>query len=292
MPPANESAVRRWLLALRLLVGASLALLATGTVIYAIHSEVTGSAFRSMLQASLVIALLPYALSLWWLLTLDERKGMALALGWAPIALTISAVSLPNVYDRFQEKEVGVLALGIAATFPVAQVAIIFVATQLHALLPRGPGRSGGLGRGFLQALGFVALMIVASVFTLPSLHWGQGEMQRRALATLQRIADCSAEYARAHPAEGFPDQLARLGPAGSGCLGPKTAAGEKDGYRFTYSPGEPGGAGRREAYVVLAAPLRGSGRLMHFRMDHSTQVRYAYDREPTFEDPLVPPRR
>ena len=286
---ADEPRVRRWLLALRILVAASLMLLVTGLGLYVPYSEIVKASFRGPAIWALLIACAAYALSLWWLVTLDERKGMALALGWSPIALSMSAAPLSEAWSRYLEKEVDLTGLLVSAAFSVAQVCTIIVAVRVNRLLPRKPGEPSGLGRGVLRAIGFVGLILLAAAFNAPGLHWGQAESQQRAIIGLRRIALCMKQFNSQHPADGFPDKLAELGPAASGCIGPRLASGNKDGYIFSYTPGPRGPSGRRESFRLIAIG-RPRSAVMSLLLNETGAIHYTHEiKDPTSSDPVLP---
>lgn len=240
----------------------------------------------------LALAQIPYAISLWWLLTLDERKGASLAVGWGSLALGINLPLLPGVRERYAEKEIALGALVVAFLFPLVQLAWVWCSVKAHRQIPAKPGERSSLTVGFVRALGFLLLLmlvvIVATISDRSLMHRNVYESQRRATVALQRIAACAAQYRSARPAKGFPGNLGALGPGGTGCLGPRLAAGEKDGYRFQFTPGATDPSGRRGGYAILARP-KIDFRPVVYWMDHTGAIHYTYElRDATAADPVV----
>jgi hypothetical protein len=198
----------------------------------------------------------------------------------------MSAAILPGVWSRYEERDFGLPALIMAVAFLAIQAGTVVLALKGAA------GQRVRWSPGFLKALGFLLLLAVGAALGMPSLeHAGTGEARRHALLSLRRISQCAGEYARAHPAQGFPAEFTSLGPAGSGCIGPKLVAGLKDGYRFAYQADPADSAGRRGGFSVFARTVSGFQRMNLLLRQTLTErsVRYTYeDKEPALSDPTI----
>ena len=287
MDSAQERAAWPFLLLTRVFLGASMALLVTAFALYVRYQGELPLLTGRVVLWALGLALLPYAVALWWLLTLDERKGVALALSWASLALGMSLLTLGELRFRFVEKEIGVLGVATGVCFPAMQAALVVAAARAHRRLPLREGEKLRLVGGFLRALGFLLLLAAVAGFAMPSMHAGAYDRQRRAVRALWRIHDCAAEYTATHSAQGFPGSLSALGPGGSNCLGAKLASGAKDSYTFAYAPGAPDASGQVRTYTVVARP-EVRFQPLRFLLDESGTVRYTdEERDPTAADPV-----
>ncbi len=281
-----DSAPQKPALVLRGLVLTSMLLLGAAFVAHSQYTGLERSRFTGLAMWVLALAQLPYALALWWLLALEEPKGRALALGWCSLTLGMSAAILPGVWSRYEERDFGLLALATTVAFLTIQAGTAALALK---------GSSGQRVRwslGFLKALGFLLLLAVSAALGMPPLeHAGVAEARRHALLSLRRISQCAEQYARAHPAEGFPAGFAALGPAASGCIGPKLVAGLKDGYRFAYRADLVDGDGRRSGFSVFARAVSDIQRMNLLLRQTLTERSVHYvneDKEPAFSDPTL----
>ena len=113
---------------------------------------------------------------------------------------------------------------------------------------------------------------------------------ENSALFAVRKINDCASSYAQAHPEQGYPRSLSAMGPAGTGCLDKEVAKGQRDRYRFLYSPGPADATGQIATYWITAGPVRfGSSGVRNFFSDESGRIRVTYeDRPATAEDPAV----
>jgi type IV pilus assembly protein PilA len=99
------------------------------------------------------------------------------------------------------------------------------------------------------------------------------------ALASIRAINEAEMIYASSHPDVGFTANLATLGGTGQGggeqTLDNGTASGRKNGYTFTYTPGEKVNGAIR-SYTVTAVPdqVDTTGRSRFFS-DESGNIRY-----------------
>lgn len=288
MEPAPEETAECYLRLVRVLTGASVGMVLIAFVLYALYQDEQQLLSGGVYLWALGLGVLPYVLSLWWLMTLDERKGTSLLLSWAPLALVFGVVEVIDVLDRFREKEVGLLALLIGLLFPVAQAALVGTVVLAYRRLSPQAGKRSGLGWGILRAAGFAVITFLLAGTALPGMHWDVYEPRRRAVFALRRIHACATAYAASHPEQGFPRGLSALGPKGSGCLGPRLASGEKDSYRFAYAAGAPDEAGRTRSFSVIARP-RIAFRAVRFLLDETRTIRYTDEiRDPTGSDPAI----
>jgi hypothetical protein len=130
----------------------------------------------------------------------------------------------------------------------------------------RQPGERSQWTAAVYAPLLYVIAAHVVVVFT------GQAEVGTQASArdnqynakdALRQINRCATEAAARPGARGYPESLAELGPAGTGCLDAQLAAGNLRGYAVHDTPGLRGADGRIAIYSTCALPSdypRGGG--------------------------------
>jgi hypothetical protein len=89
--------------------------------------------------------------------------------------------------------------------------------------------------------------------------HYEEARRQvRRASQHLRVVARCAFEYFDQHPGEGFPTELARIGPEGTHCVPADLLAPSDSGYEFKYQAGRPSGG--KIAHFTYSAVLSADG--------------------------------
>ena len=140
-----------------------------------------------------------------------------------------------------------------------------------------GPSVSG-------LSLGYFGLAVAAVFFVSfhnSDLLGGRSAYEASAIGSLRTINRACEAYKSAHPAAGFPENLAELPysektPGAEWQIDPKIAGGERYGYRFTYIPKKDGN-GQIETYEVFADPVsEGRSGTRHFFVDQSGIFRFA----------------
>ena len=120
--------------------------------------------------------------------------------------------------------------------------------------------------RGWTLSIGYVLLGLpvflkVASGVATRELAKRDARSKYSAQATvdvrklLRRVQNCLYWYERQHPNDGFPRDLAALGPLGSGCFDSTAMTGTLDHAHVRYAPSAPDSTGRVTGFWLVAEP-------------------------------------
>jgi type II secretory pathway pseudopilin PulG len=112
--------------------------------------------------------------------------------------------------------------------------------------------------------VGLVIVVLIAKIL-VPSIISKQSEIdETSALLSIHNIMQAEDNYATAYD-HGYSESLATLGPPAqampnstvAGYLDDELAAGKKQGYSFTYKPGQPDENGRIQSYTLTVNPVK-----------------------------------
>src|SRR6516162_1399892 len=100
--------------------------------------------------------------------------------------------------------------------------------------------------RGFtlIELLIVVTIILIIAAFTIPKLTKSTiPAKETSAIASIRAINEAEMIYSSSHPDLGFTADILMLGgtsqTGGEGTIGNVLASGRKQGYTFTYTPGE-----------------------------------------------------
>lgn len=153
----------------------------------------------------------------------------------------------------------GLRALPIVAMLPLSGVGLVFGTAALRKLPDRGFAHAGAGGIGIFLALG--TSWTAASLAGYQGIHGPvspeqdrqieqEGRSASRARDRVRAVARCAILYQSGHAADGYPVDLAALGPEGSRCLPADLLGDQDDDYAYAY---EASGAGARDHFRVSA---------------------------------------
>lgn len=130
-----------------------------------------------------------------------------------------------------------------------------------------------------------LAFILVAAFLYLAGHYPGllasrQAAQEALAVSVIQKINQCATIYKSKH--HSYPLSLAGMGPEADGCLDGPTAAGKREEYRFSYTPGPADTSGHIATYRVDARPVEYRGRLTRsFISDESGLIRFTDQHRP-----------
>ena len=123
-------------------------------------------------------------------------------------------------------------------------------------------------GFSLIELLIVVAIILIIAAIAIPNLLRARvAANESSAAASSRTISTAELTYSTSYPDVGYPDALAKLGPADSGCTaGPAKAnaciidyvlsKGSKSGYNFTAVGANPDANGVNQQYAVDATPV------------------------------------
>ena len=139
--------------------------------------------------------------------------------------------------------------------------------------------------RGFtlIELLIVVTIILIIAAFTIPKLTKSTiPAKETSAIASIKAINEAEMIYASSHPDLGFTPELAMLGGTAQGggeqTIDNPLASGRKQGYTFTYTPGEKVNGAIR-SYTITAVPDQvGTTGQRRFFSDESGEIHYNAD--------------
>jgi type IV pilus assembly protein PilA len=195
-------------------------------------------------------------------------------------------------------KAIASLILGIAnglfmfLFFPLAILAIVFGHIS-RAEIRKSAGHLKGSGMALAGLiLGYASLsvfpiMIIAAIAIPNLLSARKSANESSAVGVLRTVNTAAVSYQAGHPEAGYPQTLDAM--SADGLIDPSIAAGERHGYRFTYTALDENGDGVIEAYVVNADPVTpGTTGRRHFFTDESGVIRVESDQMASKESPPI----
>ena len=219
-------------------------------------------------EAAGVATLLTWFLLLgliWYLVSKqDERLGTGMAVGYGAlhtllyaggIALSPAPLGMLLLLGVSSWRDLVVFALPILGCF-----AILACGIAASIRLGRTDGQTAGK-----WATGVFAALIVGAVLSqiveestwakAPAMTEDQAAAQSEeysrghtARGMVRVIGKCVFQYAKGHPAQGFPEKLEQLGATGDGCL-QRNGGPEVPGHVFAYEAWSSRGTGRRDRF-------------------------------------------
>jgi hypothetical protein len=188
--------------------------------------------------------------------------------------------------------------------FPLAIVAVILGHISRGEIRKSG-GRVTGNGfamTGLIVGYGSLAfcVLLVGAAIVVPAFIGARGSGaglsgENAALNSMRALVVATATY-DAQFGKGYPASLAAMGAGpgdtgegGSGMIDHELATGEKDGYRFQYTPLDLNSDGYIEAFTLTADPAgvsMMSGR--HFYVDQTGVIRVENDHMATADSPQL----
>jgi hypothetical protein len=237
-----------------------------------------------VLLAWLGLLLLPYGIIAWRLWRGPERFGLGFASGVGLVTVGAWIAASPFVlfgllmgYGRGSQNEKGSAILTGLLILVIAVVHLfLFIAAVRASILLRGAGRASPAAWGAGFALPLLVVFVLPGVLqqgryaslsakngnlltsravTYPGSSPEDMKRQTAAKKLVRAYARCAFAYSSAHPAEGFPPEAAKLGPAGTKCLDANQLAAHLDGYKFSYRVYSSPGAHRPDELHSLALP-------------------------------------
>jgi len=287
---------RRWCQVVRLTTLLSLLLLA-GTLVYVIvERDVIGS-FLVWSVVTVLGAAVPYAMVLYRLWLVVEKRGLALAGSWAVLVfLTTSPSAIHALSAMSQAKWMGTedfLALLLCLIVCLTQGLLAVSAIKAYYSMSREKGDARALLKGILEAVGFIVLIGLLGAFTLPLMGYNPRGNEARAVRSIRQIHTCAARFAARHPERGYPASLAQMGPAGDECIDEQLAGGQKNSYVFVYGPGTAAPAGRISGYTIHAHPAHFEGGVLKYFSNETGVIRWTgEEREASGVDPPLKPNQ
>ena len=283
---------QRWCRVVRLTTLLSLLLLA-GTLVYVIvERDVIGS-FLVWSVVTVLGAAVPYAMVLYRLWLVVEKRGLALAGTWAVLVfLTTSPSAIHALSAMSRAKWMGTdLFLGLLLC--LTQGLLAASAIKAYYSMSREKGDARALLKGVLEAVGFIVLIGLMGGFTLPTLLYNPRGNEARAVRSIRQIHTCAARFAARHPERGYPVSLAEMRPAGDECMDEPLAGGQKNSYIFVYTPGTAAPTGRVLGYTIHAHSIHVEQGALKYFSNETAVVRWTgEDREASGVDPPLKPNQ
>lgn len=136
--------------------------------------------------------------------------------------------------------------------------------------------------RGFtlIELLIVVTIILIIAAFTIPKLTKSTiPAKETSAIASIKAVNEAEMIYSSSHPDVGFTPDLAMLGGTSQGggeqTIDNNLATGRKQGYTFTYTPGEKVNGAIR-SYSITAVPDQvGTTGERRFYSDESGEIHY-----------------
>jgi hypothetical protein len=171
---------------------------------------------------------LPYAGAAGLLLCARRSLGLALAVGIGGVASVMlgPVIAVLVLFAGFASSTQQLQSIGLAALFAPVQLLLTFTALRAHRALPAAEKRPGAFGIGVAAPLAYGFILATAMQWQVYDAKSGE-RADAAAHRAVHEIVRCAWAWTNAHPARGFPPDLAALGPAGSGCLDAQTVRGE-----------------------------------------------------------------
>ena len=149
--------------------------------------------------------------------------------------------------------------------------------------------------RGFtlIELLIVVTIILIIAAFTIPKLTKSTiPAKETSAIASIKAINEAEMIYASSHPDTGFTPDLQMLGGTSQGggeqTIDNPLASGRKQGYTFTYTPGEKVNGAIR-SYTITAVPDQvGTTGQRRFFSDESGEIHYNADGTADASSPVL----
>ena len=147
-------------------------------------------------------------------------------------------------------------------------------------------------------AVGLIYLVMMVAAIVIPNLLRSRvAANQASAVGSLRTLNTAALTYASTYDG-GFAPSLATLGPSpangtpdarAAGLIDGVLASGQKSGYVFTYTAGEPDADGRVKTYAIHADPITpGTTGDNHYFTDQSGVIRQERNGPATAQSPLL----
>jgi hypothetical protein len=254
----------------------------------------------------LALLFVPYGIVAWRLWRGPERFGLGFASGLGLVTVGALIASSPLLFfglmmgygwgtqrDKSSAVVAGLLIIVIAVVH-----LFLFIGAARGSILIRGAGKASptAWGAGFALPLLVVFVLpgllqqgryanlsaknvnlVTTRAVTYPGSSPEDLKRQKAAKTLVRAYARCAFAYERAHPAEGFPPDAAKLGPGGTNCLDANQITAHLDGYKFSYRAFSSPGAGRLDELRSLALPepaLAGGVAKQGFLVEETGQLR------------------
>jgi type IV pilus assembly protein PilA len=192
-----------------------------------------------------------------------------------------------------------VFVLGILTGIP----AIIF-GHLAHSDIKKSGGRLQGDGMaiaglilGYLSIVFIPFILIIAAIAIPNLLRAKMAANEAAAVGSLRTVMTAAVTYNGTY-GHGFPETLNLLGPSAdssaanagaAGLIDADLAAGQKDGYNFTYQASSSRGDSALDTFKVNADPVvPNSTGVRHFFIDQSGVIRYKVDRPADENSPPI----
>lgn len=217
------------------------------------------------------------------------------------------AVPPPQAPVRTSGKAVASLILGIVNAlflfvfFPIGILAVVFghlgrtEVKRSNGAIGGGGMAMAGLVLGYMSIACVPFILIIAAIAIPNLLSARKSANESSAVGSLRTINTACVSYQATYPAKGYPASLRALGSSptgtesadGAGYIDDTLASGVKNGYIFTYTPGEPDANGVISTYTVTATPLSPGATGSHgFFTDESAVIRSEINGPPTANSP------
>ncbi len=142
--------------------------------------------------------------------------------------------------------------------------------------------RKRNRNRGFtlIELLIVVTIILIIAAFTIPKLTKSTiPAKETSAIASIRAVNEAEMIYSSSHPDLGFTADMLMLGgtsqTGGEGTIDNVLASGRKQGYTFTYTPGEKVNGAIR-SYTITAVPDQvGTTGQRRFYSDESGEIHY-----------------
>jgi hypothetical protein len=205
--------------------------------------------------------------------------AMAATIGAGSTLLWLTPIIMVLFFEGLTTPEEWWL-LGIWVVILLPHIVVLGSAWKMHRELPDENGGKARTIKGILQGGVYVAATVLIIFLDSLTLHHPPLAMNEASGVGSVRLLDsCARSYQAAYPEKGYPTNLAELGPGGTDCLDERLASGEKLGYQFHYTPGQPDQDGVVTTFTINAAPIEcGKTGVRTYFADDSGDIRYTND--------------
>jgi hypothetical protein len=220
----------------------------------------------------------------------EEIRGEAKFCPYCKSYLALPAPSGQQIHAETSSKAIASLILGIFFLLLPASILAVILGHLSCSEIKRSAGRLKGKGMALAGLiLGYFGVAVtpplIVALIVIPNVWRSRiadgGDPGPRDLRTLNTaLITYSVTYGK-----GYPTSLLALGPplggaapdaGAAGLIDGVLAAGTKDGYVFTYSPGEKNAQGGIATYELRADPITtDSTRQIHYFTDQTGFVRF-----------------